>query len=419
MRHPFLGLAWASLALPLAVFCGPARRTCAQELAALPAPPEPAYYVLTSAEPARREVLESAASAWLVAHGEHAEPLRPTALTQVPALTPRSELRVLEQVESLLREGRELSARFDERLALRRYAEAEQLLRSSLEIPQVHAWLAEVNLQLGLCAAQLGELGLAETALGRAASLDPQRTVQAAEAPPSLVHLAHAIEQRRARAPASQVLIETEPAGATLWLDGRRVGQAPHEMSLSSGMHVLRVAAPGRRTYAALLELGPGRRSPVRVELDEEPAEQARRELLAQLGRPSQVAVHAHALSALIERPLWIFEAGTGPLARGLVRRCDPECTLVATLGEGPALALTPVPSSAEELAWLSAEPRPSAHEAPANVERPWWKRWPAWTVGALVVVGAGVTAAVLAARDPKVVDERQLVLDPGSLPPP
>ena len=362
--------------------------------------------------------LEPAARAWLSAHGVSAAPLQRAAPVEEPALAGPAELEVLSQVERLLREGRELSARFDERLALQRFSEAEERLRAALEIPHVHAWLAEVNLELGLCAAQLGQRGLAETALARAASLDPQRTVQAAEAPPALVLLARGIAQRRLRAPASQVLLEVEPAGASLWLDGQRVGQAPHDVTLPSGLHVLRVAAPGHRTYATLLELGPGRRAPVRVVLDMDPIERARAALLASLDEPGAALVRAHALAELSRQPVWLFEAGGGPLPRGLVYRCAPACELMDTLGEGPLLPAASLPEPGQVSAWLRARPEPTPLPAP-HVERPWWKRWPAWTVGALVVVGAGVTAGVLAARDPKVVDERKLVLDPGTLPPP
>ena len=380
-----------------------------------------ATYAISASEASRAQALDPLVREWLHNQGEPgARPLpAQTPSAPLPAVVGRGELEILNRVEGLLREARELSARFDEHLALQRISEADRLLRSALEIPHVHAWLAEVNLELGLCAAQLGALELAETALVRAASLDPQRTLQAAEAPPNMVALARSIERRRASAPLSQVLFEVEPAGATLWLDGRRLGQAPQELSVTSGLHVLRVAAPGYHPYAALLELGPGRRSPVRVRLAETPEEAALRALASSLRSPPLALAKAQMFAQVTARPLWLFEAGDGALVRALAYRCDPECTLRGSLGQGPALAQHAqiLPSAAR--AWLVAEPmRASTSQEHTQPERQWWKRWPVWTAGAVVLVGAGLAAGLLATRESQVVRERELVLDPGKLPP-
>jgi hypothetical protein len=376
-----------------------------------------ASYLVSSVDEPRAQALDPLVRAWLAAHGEPDAELLAVPRATREATVSRSELDILTHVEAILREARELSARFDERVALQRYHEADQLLRAALEIPHVHAWLAEVNLQFGLCAAQIGALGLAETALTRAASLDPQRTLQAAEAPPNMVALARSIERRRASAPLSQVLIEVEPSGASLWLDGRHLGQSPQELGVASGVHVLRVAAPGYRPYATLLELGPGRRAPIRVRLSETPQEAARR-ALAMANDPEQARARAHSFASLAGQTLWLFEGGNGPLIRALAYRCDPECTLAGTLGQPPELSNSAQQKPAMARAWLLAEPLPEITPQTTSSERPWWKRWPVWTAGAVAVVGAGLAAGLLATREPKVVNERMLVLDPGELPP-
>ncbi len=375
--------------------------------------------MISAPDAARARALDPLVRAWLAARGaSDALPLSaPEPVWPSEAEVPRSSLEVLTHVESSLREVRELSARFNERAALKRYAEAARQLSAALEIPHVHAWLAEVQLELGLCAAQLGELGLAETALTHAASLDPQRTLQAAEAPPSVLALARSIERRRANAPLSQVRIEVEPEGASLWLDEKPLGQAPLEVSATSGLHVLRVAAPGHHTYASLIELGPGRRGTLRVRLSETSEEAARRALVADLHAPNQARARAEHLARQRDpAPLWFFEGGGGPLLRARAYRCEPGCTLLGTLGEGPALPAVEQTDPTATRSWLYARPTPAS--PPKHEERRWWRRWPVWTAGAIAVVGAGVAAAVVATREPRVIRERSLVLDPGALPP-
>jgi hypothetical protein len=78
------------------------------------------------------------------------------------------------------------------------------------------------------------------------------------------------------------------------------------------------------------------------------------------------------------------------------------------------------MPSGADDpgaaRAWLFAEP-PATPAVPAPRERAWWTRWPVWAAGALVVVGAGLTAGLLASRRGEARHERDLKLDPGELP--
>jgi hypothetical protein len=107
-----LGSLWSALFLPLR---SPAHAQTVPETA-------PAPYVITAPEAARSEALQPQVLQWLTAHSESAEPLRlESTLAPIAALVNSAELEKLSRVEGILREARELSARFDERLALSRY----------------------------------------------------------------------------------------------------------------------------------------------------------------------------------------------------------------------------------------------------------------------------------------------------------
>jgi hypothetical protein len=409
------------------VLLGIARVACAAPgLSEQPASGDPLpAYAISAHDPARARALEPRLRDWFTTHAPGAVSLElPQASDELEPSVPVEALEALVRVEQALAEARALSARFAERAALARLADAHAILRGALEIPRVHVWLAEVDLQLGLCAAQLGELGLAETALTRAASLDPQRKLQSAEAPPSLVTLARAIERRRESAADSHVRVEVDLGAdsssaaspgvqAELWLDGQRLGRAPLELSAPSGAHLLRVSAAGFHSYATVLELGPGRRLPLSIRLVPTAEEEARRNLLRSLADPAAARSKGQEWARASGRPLLLVQAGDGPLERARVMRCAPVCTLAGTLGVGPPLPSAQATNPAAVEAWLRADSAPSV----VPRERVWWRRWPVWAAGAAVVVGAGLAAGFAARPEPQVRRERELTLDPGSLP--
>lgn len=353
-------------------------------------------YAVLAREPADQAALEAEARRWLKAQGRRAQPVSESGFDAAPGGVPPEGLEVLSRLEDALRTARELSARFDERGALRTLEGARKALLEHLEIPHAHAWLSEVELAIALCAAQLGELGLAETALTRATSLEPTRKLEAGEAAPTLLSWAERVRRAHENAPMSQVRIEAEPAGATLTLDGRELGPAPVDVAVRSGPHVLSVRAGGHVTYARLVDFGPGRRLPVHVQLAPEPREEARLGLLRALreGAPAQPA--AERFSRQSASTLWLFSRVGPDLMR--VERCAPVCEVVSA------------PRSTRPLA---------EREQPARADReqPFWRRWPVWAVGA-AVVASGVVAALLATRNDEVRRGRELVLDPGEIPP-
>jgi hypothetical protein len=341
--------------------------------------------------------------------------LRSVAEAQSEAVGPEvapEQLEVLVQAERALREARELNAQLREAAALRVLAGAEETLLGALEVPGVHAFLAEVYVQLGLCAAQLGEMGLFDTAFARALSLDPRRRVEAAEAPPALVTRARELGQAQDVALASELKVLAEPAAARSWLDGALLETGESPARVRAGFHVLVVRAAGHAPYATLLKLEPGRRAPLRVVLAPKAAEQARRALETSSAL-ARAAPLAQAMARAGEGPVLLFEPSRSAPERALVHRCEAHgCSVLMGRAHGSDV---PAHFAAEHAAyaWLNAK---AVHDDAAPA-RPLWKRWPVWTGVALVVI-AGVTAAVWATRPAPVREQRELVIAPTGSPP-
>ena len=317
--------------------------------------------------------------------------------------TPADSLAVLSRVEGALLEARELSSQFREAAALTVLTSVEQELLGTLDLPGAHAFLAELYVQIGLCAALLGEQGLAETSLTRALSLDPSRRVEAAEAPPVTLALARRIARSHDLLPLSDSPLRIAPSDATVWLDGQRV--AGDALRARAGLHLLVVQAAGHSPYTSLLTLEPGRRAALRIALSPTAAEEARRALLAGDESPRR----ALQLAAAAGAPVLLVEAGGA--GRALVRRCEVECELFGLEASGAHR-----PRFAGEIAafsWLRAAPL----HVDATPSLPVWGRWPVW-VGSAALVTAGVVALVLLRHEGETRRQRQLEIDPG-LPPP
>jgi len=301
---------------------------------------------MTSAS-VRRVALSAWLFAMMVAPSVRAES---PSVADGSALVGHEALAVLADTQRALIEARTLMARLDEHAALQRLMEAERALRDHLALPGVHAWLAEVWLQMGLVAAQRGELGLADTLLNRALTLDPSRRLGAAEAAPPSVERAEAIARARNAAPRSRFRIEVSPAFARARIDGQPREAGAIEVDLAPGTHLLVVEAAGHRPYAALIEALIGSRRPIAIALS-----------------PSaEAAEHVADLS--------------------------PERSL-------PGLVASHAPARGEQ--------------ADQTETKRWWKRWPVWA-SAIAIVGAGALAVGFAARDEQTTVQRRLRIDPG-----
>jgi hypothetical protein len=350
-------------------------------------------YLISAPEAA---TLEPLALHFLAQHHVSATPLTAPLPAPAPGF-PEHELAALTAAEQALVSARSLASELAEGRALLVLVEAERALREHLELPLAHVFLAELYVQTALVAASLGERGLAETSLRRAATLDAQRSLQAGEAAPNLLALARDIERARDSSPRSRVRVESSPEGAEVLVDGVLAGRAPCSVETAPGMHVLVVREPGQHTFATTLELEAGERAPIQVVLAMNAAESARQAALNQAARGLDVRATLLALTPEPYARLWLFEPDAR--AHGLsVFACTPEgCRQQATLhGAEHASAL------------------PLREQEPG---RPRWKRWPLWLGVGLGVAALVTTSALVLARDDATRHERVLTIDPGSLP--
>jgi len=326
-----------------------------------------------------------------------------------------TELSQLRAVDASIASARRAMASLGEAEALRELAAGERTLLSVLTLPGAATFYAELQLQLGVSAAQLGQSGLAQAAFARAARVDPSRRLLAGEAAPEIVALATQAFEAAERAPEGEVRIVVNAPGARVFLDDRERGSAPLALRARSGPHVLRIEAPGHVPYASLFEIGAGQRPEQRISLAADPRAVALHDARALLARgqaadvaraAQRVLAAAPELRALLvreARDLWIWCERGG-------------CRAPLTARHADVSALPREPLSASNLerarAWLRTPPlgADAEHAAPASV----WQRWYVWTAVSAAVIGGVVLAAVAAQADP----ERRLrvSVDPSAL---
>lgn len=326
-----------------------------------------------------------------------------------------SRLDVLSTIERLLVGAREARAQLRDREALLALAQAEALAEAHLDVPGMAAWYAEVQLAIAITAAQAGQPGVSEAALRRAASLDPRRQVQAAEARPELVRRARAIARAAATAPRGRFEVRAAADGAVVFVDDVRVGSLPTRVEAPVGAHVIRVDAPGHRSWAQVITVFEGDRPSLDVALSPSG------DLLA--AREAQAAAEAGELDRLVAAlgrldaapVVYRVRPGAGPRDRALITACRAtgcEGPQLLDGEDGPRLNGPGAPSRAEALRWLREPPA-------VTIDEPqWWERWYFWlAAGAVAAAAAGAAAAI--AIDRSQVDDPPLVIfvDPGGLP--
>ena len=332
--------------------------------------------------------------------------------TPAPARLERAAVVALARAERLVVEARRAAAQLREGEALGALEEARQLVERNAHVPGAAGWLAEVELATGIVAHQQGHEGLAEQSLGRAASLDPQRTLGAAEAPPAIVARARELAREAASRTRTEVGFATDVPGARLYLDDRAVGSLPLRRPLPLGRHVVRIEAPGHVTWARVVDLREGRHGTWRVALSPTGSE-VRRQRLASVALADLPAALAPG-----EALLWVEVVGD----RVFTLRCRREgCSAPATdpLGgtEGAHVRAAGPFTGAEArrlLAALRVAPERAAPAEPPPGRRPWWRRGTTWVAAALGLIVAGV-AIGFAAR-PETRERFQVVVDTSGL---
>ena len=335
-----------------------------------------------------------------------------TAVPEQPSSTPRHRLRILAQVSAQVSAARQAAADLNEAAALGALVQAQQTLEENCDLPGAAKWLSEVQANLGIVAAQAGRPELADQAFQQMASLDPTRIIGPAEAPPNVIERAARISEAVATGATGSFVVDAEPSGAEVHLDGRFVGATPIRIEAHVGRHVVRVRAPGHVEWGLAMDVWEGQRPKLEVTLPLQDGERRRRALV-------EAATPYEGASALAPgMALWWIDVGSGEYPRVLWTECAPrgcapprrvsaEDELVATEALHPIAAAEWALERESALGWLQeTEPPPPP--------TPWFRKWPIWVgVGAALALGG---VALGFALQPEPVQRRRIVINPSDL---
>ncbi len=338
-------------------------------------------------------------------------------LSVPPSTTPLRRVRGLETVEGRLREARDAAGRLDSGAALAHLAAARDLAEQYADVAGASRWLAEVEITLGVVAAQAGMSHLSDVALTRAASLDPTRTLQRAEAAPLVIARAEELREAYAIGPEAHFVVTSDAPGAVVYLDDRVVGSTPATIETRRGRHVLRVEAPGHVGWGRAIDVFGGRRATVHVVVARTGFS---RSMLALQRAPT--LRQAAELSVGTDVRLWWLEVGDGPRDRALLYRCGSESESSREMSScGSPLHLEGQrrwPASSERLAWHELrEQRRHAwswlRQNAGTPATPWFRRWYVWMAVAVGLLGAGLGLGLLLRPDAP--EQLEVTIDPGA----
>ncbi|HVZ72417.1 MAG TPA: PEGA domain-containing protein [Polyangia bacterium] len=320
------------------------------------------------------------------------------AALEEPLVADGAEAATRPRAAQLVRAARDAYSRFDYDGALERLRQAELALATASPAPDVTKLLVEINLLVGVVEADRGSTARALDAFRVVRRLDPTLTaLDPGGYRPRVVTL---YAQAAASPETKKVRLDvvSEPAGAEVWIDGKRAGAAPLAATLEVGAHYVGAVAPGSVPRLEKPTLRAGEDSRLSLLLSRSPPEdrarQTRAELLAgRLGwdrGPAALAASASLDLVVVVRDTppprsaesAVYDARGGTL--GAWAPASPvEPTLVAL---GAALA-TPAPARASIVAASDRDRSPAA-------ATPWYRGW--WLAPPLLAVGAAVGLGTL-----------------------
>ncbi|MBI5548232.1 MAG: tetratricopeptide repeat protein [Deltaproteobacteria bacterium] len=133
------------------------------------------------------------------------------------------------------------------------FDKALQLLDRAVAGSKNRSQLANIHLLRARCFNANGDLAKAEGALEEALVQDPESELDASRVPPVLVGLLTGLRQRL-----KADLRVTSDRAATIWLDGKALGETPLEVKVAIGRHRVQARAPdGALSVERELLLGP------------------------------------------------------------------------------------------------------------------------------------------------------------------
>ncbi len=193
---------------------------------------------------------DAAAAADAIARAMHgrssrvvAHAVREARASHAAGAVPVEALAAFRRVRAQLDEGWQAYLRVAVDVAAARLATARADAEALVALEGGAELYADVALRLGVVLHHLGRHDQADIVFRLALALDPDRPITVAELAPEIVEAVEAA--RRADVPQRTLAIETEPAGARVFVDGRDAGKAPVDVPLRRGQHLVVARLPG------------------------------------------------------------------------------------------------------------------------------------------------------------------------------
>ena len=310
----------------------------------------------------------------------------------------------------------------------------ERLAQCGEEIrdPQV---LVDVHLYLGLAWLAKAQQSKATQLMQQALFYMPGYMPSEKEFPPDVITLFRDVKQNAAAQMPLPLALSSAPAGATVFLDGRRVGQTPlDKLSILPGLHFLRLEQNGYAPWTTTLQpkslpsqlevsllprwQGPSLQPLLSWGMKNEPPSGTELELLRQVssflgsdtllmlsfyrdGRKILLGVRPFGVESEALPPPRLFDLGSDAEAwpgkiRGLVSTFEPLLTRPSEGGPRQRRepeAFAPLTRSEPSAEPFSREPAPRAPRAGKSWYDQWYQKWWFWTaVGVLTGTAVGVT---------------------------
>jgi hypothetical protein len=175
---------------------------------------------------------------------------------------------ILKEAEEALNAGKNNFTAFQDRKAHSDLAKARTLLFGIAPNERTNELLADISFQMALIHLREENNGLAMGELRLMHRLSQRDTIDPVRYPPDVVKaFQRAKSQIKKGAQDTQLRISATYDGASVFINGKKVGVTPLDTKVRPGVHIVAVAAPEYQPAAQHLNLGPGQQE-VKISLE-------------------------------------------------------------------------------------------------------------------------------------------------------
>lgn len=163
--------------------------------------------------------------------------------------------RALAESRELFRQGREKFYRSQLAEARELLGQARRGLINSLNLLTDNRELFEVHLLLGRIALVEKDSKTAREMFKKAIFLDPKTNLSTKDNPPAVLKIIGEVKQQQFALPQLMAEIESQPPGARLFANGKKVGVTPLKLRLPEGEYFLRLQKDGYKDWYSVVRL--------------------------------------------------------------------------------------------------------------------------------------------------------------------